>query len=385
MKIKLIGPKDPALTAALDSIAAHPEWEAELKLIPWAAYRDTLMETLSAEVAPHQAVFVPGHVWIPELAARGLIVPLNPLIADLPAAIWQDYGWEDVISSIQRESRYLDQLYMIPFFNDSHILFYREDLVQLEEAGELPEISPLDLLVLAEKAHQPPAVYGIALKAHPSEILFDWLPYLLAAGGQLADSNFKPAFFSEAGIRALALYCQLKACAPPQTHTFGNEEIAAVLKGGKAALVATWGGQASPIFLDENNPYRDLYRSAVYPHPCGGTWGIALPANQSRESQMKTMDMVLALNRPGVDRDVLLAAGSPIRHSSYTPGALDRYFWLRAQLKVYQRISLLPFDPRIGLFLEPLTEGLVRAFQGEQAPRDALQEAASRILQALEG
>lgn len=385
MKIHLIGPDDPALAAARKAISAHPEWGLDLQVAPWAEYRDLLMGSLQAETTPHQAVFVPGHVWIPELADAGLISNLEPLIAGMPELIWQEYAWQDIFPSIQRDSSYLGQRYMIPYFNDAHILFYREDLLDLDQAGPLPEVSPLDLPDLAAKAHNPPGVYGIALKAHPSEIFFDWLPYFYAAGGKIADRELQPAFFSEAGIHALEIYSSLREFAPPDTHTYGNEEIAQVIRAGKAALVTTWGGQAAPIFLDSANPFRERYRSAVYPDPCGGTWGFALPANQSREDQLKTLEILLNLNSVGMDQEVLIAAGSPIRISSYTDQAIEEYAWLRAQHEILQRIVFLPFDPRIGIYLGHLTEAVCEAFLGNKSPRNALKDAHARVIEALQG
>ena len=383
MVLKIIGPDDPALSAARNNIAKHPEWDLELTVYPWADYRNEMMKSLNADNTPNQAVFVPGHVWIPELADAGLITALNPLISDLPTSDWQDYHWENVIPSVRKESQYLDTQYMIPYFNDAHILFFREDLVELQNKGGLLEISPLDLVGLAEKAHQPPEVYGVALKAHPSEILFDWMPYLLAAGGQIADSDLRPTFRSESGVQALKAYLKLREFAPPETGSFGNEEIADIIKNGRAAFVTTWGGQAAPIFLDENNLFREKYHPAIFPYPCGGTWGITLPSNQSREIQLKTLQVLLLLNSPDADKDVLLAAGSPVREDSYSDAAYQEFTWLRTQREVYDRISFLPIDPRISVFLGPLTENLVSAFEGKLSPEEALDKAHDQIMEAL--
>jgi multiple sugar transport system substrate-binding protein len=309
---------------------------------------------------------------------------LDPLINDLPPGRWGEYQWSDIIPSIQKESRYQDLQYIIPYFNDGHILFYRKDLIDLGANQTPREISPLDLLNIAQKAHQPPDIYGIALKAHPSEILFDWLPYFFAAGGQLTDTDIQPTFAAEEGFYALRIYCQLRDFAPPKTHTFGNEEIAAVIKSGQAAVVTTWGGQAAPIFLDQSNAFRDKYLTAVFPHPCGATWGIALPANQPREIQLEALQKLLLLNSPEQDLDVLEAAGSPIRNSSYSEQAFQDYFWLRAQYEILNRFAFLPFDPRIGLYLGPLTEAILNAFLGQETPEESLKKADHQIREALE-
>jgi multiple sugar transport system substrate-binding protein len=383
MQINIIGPDDPALAAAFKNISIHPEWNAKLQVFPWAEYRDVLMDTLLAEQTPHQAVFVPGHVWIPELAEKGFLAELDPLISGLPEETWSRYQGDDIIQAVQDESRYLDQQYMIPYFNDGQILFYRKDLLNLGPTDTPQEISPLDLVSLAQKTHNPPDIYGIALKAHPSEILFDWLPHLFAAGGKIADDSLKPAFLSEAGIFALRNYCQLRNFAPQDTHTFGNEEIAEILKTGKAALVTTWGGQAAPILLDKNNLFREVYKTAVFPHPCGATWGVSIPANQPLDSQGKALEIILALLGPEQDLDVLVAAGSPVRRRSYFENTTNKYFWLKAQYAILGRFKFLPKDPRISVYFGPLTEAVMNAFLGDKTPEDSLSEAESVILESL--
>ena len=60
MTLKIIGPNDPALDVLEAALAQHPELNAELEIIPWSEYRDALVATLTAGVAPNQAVFVPG-------------------------------------------------------------------------------------------------------------------------------------------------------------------------------------------------------------------------------------------------------------------------------------------------------------------------------------
>jgi hypothetical protein len=85
-----------------------------------------------------------------------------------------------------------------------------------------------------------------------------------------------------------------------------------------------------------------------------------------------------------MDLDVLLAAGSPIREPSYTAEAYEKYAWLRAQREILNRLAFLPFDPRISLYLGPLTEALYSAFLGEKSAPKALEDAERVILSSLE-
>ena len=379
MEINIIGPNDPALEVARAMIEAHPEWGASITIHPWSEYHTVLMASLNAQISPNQAVFLPGHVWIPELADKGFISNLDLLMTRVPHETYLAYQPEDILDRVAEEGRYRNEQYMIPTFTDGHILFYRSDLFALDQNQAVPTVSPLDLEEMAARVHKPTEVFGMALKSHPSEIFFDWLPFLLESGGEVLDLTLQPAFSSEAGIRSLKSYCRLRKFCPAETHTFGNLEIANVLREGKTALVTTWGGQAAPIFLDEKNPYRDLYKAAVYPHPCGGTWGVALPANQPDDSKLRALQIAMMINGPAQDLEVILKAGSPVRKTSYSQEAFEKYFWLKAQFEMMKRITWLPRHPVVGMILGPITEAVYRAFTGEIEVEKALQDAAHTI------
>lgn len=393
MRLRIIGPDDPALQVLQAALAAHPEWQAELEILPWPAYTDRLMAALTAVEAPDQAVFIPGHVRLPELAAAGFLAPLDPLIAAAPSDLASAYRAEEILPSVAAEGRYRGETYMLPFFSDGHILVYRPDLVELGEgtADEVPVVDPRDLADLAQRAADRAAEAGLAgvlplaLKAHPSEILLDWLPFLWAEDGQILDGDGRPAFAGPAGVRALERYCALRRFCPDDTHLYGNGEIAAALRSGSVAMATTWGGQAAAIMLDPSSPARELYRTALFPTPWNATWGVAIPANQPREVQEAMLAVLLQAMGPEQDREVTRVAGSPVRRSSYAPAELARYSWLAAQEQMLARCRTLPVDPRMGGFLGDLYEAVYAAFTGERSPESALGRAEAAALQVLGG
>ncbi len=370
MSIIIIGPNDPALDALDAALARLPHLDARLHIIPWPEYRDALMAGLTAETSPWQAAFIPGHIWLPELADRGLLAALGPLAAETPAAVRAGYDAGDVIAAVANECRYGGQDFLLPLFTDGHILFYLEKRFDFGE-DEVPVIATRDIAHLARKTHHPPKHYGLALKADASEIFTDWLPYLWEAGGHIFDDAGRPDIANPVNIDALAYYCSLRDYCPPQTAVYGNAEIADVIRRGETALVATWGGQAAPLFLEND---ADLpYRAAVFPTPWNATWGVGIPANQPVSAQQRALAALMQAMGPETDRAVIRTAGSPVRTSSYSPEALARYPWLAAQRAMLDRAKPLPADPRLGLFLGDLYEYVHRAFVGEMSPAAALQ------------
>ena len=386
MTLKIIGPNDPALDVLQAALAERPDLDAELVIVAWPEYRAALMATLEADVAPNQAVFIPGHIWLPELAAAGYLAELDGLLTatstnsahtDLLSA----YNPDDIVPAIADECRYEGRQYQLPFFSDGHILFYRPDLIELDEGDGVPVVSTRALMELATAVHNPPHVYGLALKADASEIFTDFLPYLWEAGGRIFDENGRPDIDNAINIEALALYCSLRELCPPQTVVYGNGEIADVLRKGEAALVANWGGQTAPIMLDEE--WSGAYKTAVFPTPWNATWGIAIPQNQSEASQQNAIAALMQLLGPEQDKQITRMAGSPVRQSSYVPAELQKYPWLAAQLEMLNRAKPLPARPELGSFLGVLYEAVHQAFMGELSSMEALAGVQVKALEAV--
>lgn len=374
MTLKIIGPNDPALDVLEAALALRPELDTVLEIIPWAEYRDALMVTLQADVAPNQALFVPGHIWLPELADAGYLAEIEPLLAAAPADVLAAYEPDDIVPSIATESKYQGKQYQLPFFSDGHILFYRADLIQLDESKGIPVVSTKDLAEMAAAVHNPPKVYGLALKADASEIFTDWLPYLWEAGGWIFDEGGNPDVANETNITALEAYCDLRQYCPPETHAYGNGEIADTVRKGKAALVANWGGQTAPLQLNADGQNQAEYKSAAFPVPWNATWGIAIPGNQPESAQQEALTKLLQLLNKEQDKEITRVAGSPVRQSSYSDAELVKYPWLAAQREMLERAKPLPARPELGVFLGALYGAVHDAFTGKSTPAEALQK-----------
>lgn len=374
MPLKIIAPNDPALDVLEAALARHPELDTVLEIIPWSAYRDALMATLQADIAPNQALFAPGHIWLPELADAGYLAEIAPLLEAAPAEVLTAYDPDDIVPAIAAESKYQGKQYQLPFFSDGHILFYRADLIQLDESNGIPVVSTKDVAKMAAAVHNPPKVYGVALKADASEIFTDFLPYLWEADGWIFDEKGNPDVANETNIAALQAYCELRQFCPPETHTYGNGEIAESIRKGEAALVANWGGQTAPLQRNAEGQNQAEYKSAVFPIPWNATWGIAIPANQPKPIQKDTLSTLIQLLNKEQDKEITRVAGSPVRQSSYAAEELVKYPWLAAQREMLERAKPLPARPELGVFLGALYGAVHDAFTGKSTPAEALQK-----------
>jgi multiple sugar transport system substrate-binding protein len=370
MKFQIIGPDDPALAVLDKQLKNNPQWQTELKIIRWADYQSTMMTALQSPRSPYQAVCVPGHIWLPGLAAGNLLAAMDDLIPSVSRDSIDAYQSEDIVLSVAQECRFEDRQYILPLFTDGHIVFYRKDILSLP-----PIFDPLQLPQILSNLTLADGMFPLALKAHPSEILLDWLPYLWAHGGKVVDADGNPTFDSKEAVEALKFYISLKQFCAPDVHTYGNGEVALALKEGRTALAASWGGQAAFI-LDEGNLYRDLYDFSVFTTPWNATWGVSIPANLTREEQAGMLAVLYAAASPQQDRQVTRVAGSPVRTSSYTPEELAEFPWLQAQQEMLNRCQTLPATVDFNMYLGTLYAAVYEAFTGQLSPEDALKKAA---------
>lgn len=372
MRFHILGPNDPALEVLSQYLDHHPEYETNLTIVPWENYQGVLFDSLQADESPYQAVFVPGHVWLADLVEEGKLAPLP--IEKISTEIRQLYQPEDVLPKIREECEYRQEPYLIPFFTDGHLLFYRKDLISLaDDPDSLPTLSPSQFEEIIKSIHNPPSVFGLALKAAPSEIFLDWLPFLWAFGGDLFDGQNKPILYSEESILALETYCSLRQYCPPNVHLYGNFEIATAIRTQTVALAPTWGGQAAPIFADRLSKHS--YSAALYPIPWNATWGIGLPNNQSLSVRIRMSERLYTINQPEMDQRILEVAGSPVRASTYSTTNLSQFFWLKAQREMLKRCRTLPAIPQLGKILGVLYPAIYAAFCGEKSPQKALADA----------
>ena len=364
----IIAPDDPALEALQEAIKYNNSLHVNLEIVPWKDYQNTLMSALESEISSKQAVFIPGHIWLPSLANKGYISDLNLLFNLADESLKDNYKIEDLIPIIKSESTFKGSLYQLPFFSDGHIIYYKDEIFDSKES--VPEFSVKQIYQIAKDNNNPPKSFGISLKADKSEIFTDFLPYLWEFDGVIFDKNLNPLLNHPNNIEALEFYCSLREFAPLKTENYGNEEIANSLIKSESAVITTWGGQSAPLFLRHNIKYK----AATFKKPWNATWGAAIPQNQPEQTKIETLNTLLELFSKNTDRLVTKIAGSPVRQSSYTKEEFEKYPWLQAQYEMLKRAKPLPGEPKLGEFLGLLYEYVHKAFIKELSPKEALDE-----------
>lgn len=385
--VRVLGVGDPAVYAYTDEdLDILGEWrrsgggEVSFDIVPWDRYLSTLSVQFEAGEPAYDIIMLPGHLWLPEFVEAGRLAPLGPHVAQIPSA-----DWDDLKPFVRDELRYRDEYYLMPSFTDGHVVFYRSDLVVGVGPGDGgaaagtggPATGLTTPTELGEMARRNDAAghRGIALKADPSEIFLDWLPYLWGFGGDLLSADGEPVFASSAGVESLKFYRALREVAPADTDRYGNEQIAEALRGGSVAMATSWGGQAGFIYAADSG-FRTDVTVATFEKPWNVVWSFGVLA--ASPDVPAAFEFLHYLSGPEVDAKVGRYAGSPVRSSTYAAGR-EAVPWYPVQEEMLDRALRLPRHPRMNAILPAVTEKLVACFSGELSARDALDQAAAAV------
>ncbi|MBE3592424.1 MAG: extracellular solute-binding protein [Thermoanaerobacter sp.] len=377
-KLNILAVGDPAVYVYI-----HPSYqivarymekekiEVNFDIVPWETYYDFLQETFEGK-RNYDIVMVAGHLWLYDFVRKNLLAPV-----EYPQE--GNYDFDDILASVRREMRIDDKTFLYPSFCDGHMILYRKSIVKKVLGKFLDEIITTDQLISYVKAvHGEKGMYGIALKAHPSEIFLDILPYFRNEGVEIFDeTTCLPKFNETKGIIAVEKYLSLRQYAPGDTGNFGNEEVRLAFQKRKAIFIVTWGGQLGQIINDECDDIDDIGFS-TFNTSWNVVWSFGINAKTLQKEDANKF--LVYLTTKEIDRIVGSYAGSPVRYSTYRIDK-NKYPWYELHLNMVENISKpLPQVPNLSTKLGYLYKELTNAFRNLKTPAEALNDAEKSIL-----
>ncbi|MDK2840307.1 MAG: multiple sugar transport system substrate-binding protein [Thermosipho sp. (in: thermotogales)] len=331
-------------------------------IVKWVDYYSTLMN--SFREYKYDIVMIAGHLWMSDFVEKGNLLELS---GDFELG----YDYEDIIPSIRQEIEYNGKKYLLPSFCDGHILLYRKSKIKENIADE---ISIDELIELVENnADKQKSTF--VLKAHPSEIFLDFLPYLRNEGIDAFDHEGKPLFDNQKGYVALEKYINMKQYCPKNVAEFGNEEVLNAIQKDKCKLGVSWSGQLGKIMNDQCiNPEEIGFASLET--SWNTTWSFGI--NHLCQDQLLAERFLQFITTKDVDKVVGAYCGNPTRKSSFEHGK-EKYRWYPVVQNMLERSKPLPHLPFTGQLIDITTKEIVKAFEHKISPQQALRNAASII------
>jgi multiple sugar transport system substrate-binding protein len=211
---------------------------------------------------------------------------IEPLLKYYP----KEYDYADFDQGRQKVATVDNTVWFAPLTGGGDLLVYRKDL--LAKAGVKPPTNLDELMVAVKKLHDPAnGVYGIALRGQRGSgaNVWRWMPLFRGFGGQWFEGN-KPAFNSEAAVKATDTYLELFKYSAPGTKTGSWDESTGAFLAGKVALLI----ESTPLAGNALDPKLSTVVGKVgYTRPpaplTGGGYahGLAIGTKANKSEQAK--------------------------------------------------------------------------------------------------
>ncbi|SDJ53647.1 ABC transporter substrate-binding protein [Billgrantia gudaonensis] len=268
----------------------HPDIELD-----WVVLEENVLrQRLTTDVATGGGQFdvmTIGTYEVPIWAERGWLTPLD----DLPA----DYAVDDLLQSVRDGLSHDDTLHALPFYGESSMMYYRQDL--FDEAGiEMPEQpSWEEVRDWAGQLHDPDnEVAGICLRGKPGwgENMAFVSTLVNTFGGRWFDEAWNPELESPAWQEAIGFYVELLGdYGPPGASSNGFNENLALFSRGNCAMWVDATSAAGKLYDPDESDVAD--RLGFAPAPVAETpkgshwlwsWALAIPASSEKQEAAET-------------------------------------------------------------------------------------------------
>ncbi|MGB4657595.1 MAG: extracellular solute-binding protein [Mobilitalea sp.] len=364
--IKVLAVADPAVAVYVDkrlNLLEQFSEEVQFDVVPWAEYYETMLKVFDGR-ADYDVIMIAGHLWMSDFVNKGYLEPI-------------EFEEEDILPVIAQEMKYKNKNYLSPSFCDGHMIVYRKSILE-KKIGKIFNnvISAEEYFRTAAKIGCNKEMTAVAMKAHPSEIFTDAIPFLRMGGQEVYDPNTLEAICDNPGvINGLERYCELRKYAALDTDTFGNEQIAQVIQMKKSAMAVTWSGQIGAIYNEKCLEQNDL-GFATFDTAWNVTWSFAISANSKNKE--KANELLRFLRSPRIDKIAGACSGAPVRKQSYNEG-MEQYPWYACQLQMIEKAKPIPNIKSAGSKNSILYDEITMAFAGKKSSAKAMKDAQQRI------
>jgi multiple sugar transport system substrate-binding protein len=311
-------PNQPLLWEELYRLfeAEHPHIHIVREVGPHSstAFHDLLTQKLKSR-SQDVDVFFMDVIWPPEFASAAWTMPLNELFPRSEQ--------EKFLSGSILANSYKGNIYGVPLFIDTGILYYRKDL--LEKYGYSPpetwqEMVEQSKIIVSGEKQKNSQIYGFSGQFKQYEgLVCDMMEYILSNGGRILDPETgRSAIAEKPAIDAVRFVRDaiIGSVAPKGVLTYQEPESIALFIQGKAVFHRNW-----PYAWEiSNNPERSTIVGKVgimkLPHfPRGKSYatlgGWQLGVSSYSRNKKEAWAFVQFLTSERIQKYLALKAGLP--------------------------------------------------------------------------
>lgn len=321
----------------------HPGIRIDVQQIPWTAAHEKLLTAYAGRALPDLCQL--GNTWLPEMVALGALEPLDDQIARTPGISPDDY-----FPGIWQTNVIDGTAYGVPWYVDTRVLFYRQDL--LRRAGY--EQVPRTWDGWVEAMHGIKRIVGednYAVLLPVNEFEQPLIFALQQPGSYLREGDRYGNFRGEDFRRAFTFYVSLfeQGLAPEVANTqIGNvwQEFAR----GYFTFYITGPWQIGEFRRRLPDSLKDAWMTAPMPGPdslgVSVAGGASLTIFSTSERKPEAWAFIEYLSRPDVQaRFYELTGDLPPRQSTWERPVLKDNTYARAFRSQLQRVEPTPKIP----------------------------------------
>jgi len=243
----------------------NPEIDVTIQAIPWGQAHEKLITAVAGGMGPDLSQF--GTTWIPEFVTLDTLEPLNEFIENSSLISKDNYftgSWQTGLIG--------DNIYGIPWYVDTRVLFYRKDL--LKEVGyDHPPRTWDELKAVCQKltvkgADGKPIRYGITLPVIDAKTL---IMFMWSNGGDIFNAENEVIINSPENREALDFYT-----------SFFKEDLSPKVAKGGVEMYNNFKTGFTPMFIGGPWMLKDL---ETHVPEIKGKWDVAvLPRKKTATS-----------------------------------------------------------------------------------------------------
>lgn len=339
----------------------HPGIRVDVQQLPWTSAHEKLLTAYAGRSTPDLGQL--GNTWVPEMVALDALEPLDPWVRRSQTVRPDDY-----FSGIWATNVLDGQLYGVPWYVDTRLLFYRRDLLQRAGYPSVPTTwAGWRDALRAVKREGGPDRYGAILPLNefePPLILGLQQPDSLLRDGNRY-GNFQSPGFRRAFDFYLSLFREGLAPAVDQTQV---ANVYQEMARGTFAFYITGPWNLGEFASRLPDSLQSAWATAPMPGPTGpglsSAGGSSLVVFERSRHKPEAWALVEYLSRPDVQaRFYDLTGDLPARESAWAHPALagnPRAAAFREQLGRVEPAPPVPEQERIAQRLREVAEAAVR-------------------------
>jgi multiple sugar transport system substrate-binding protein len=363
---------------------AHPDIHVRVQQLPLTAAHQKLLTAFAGDASPDIAQI--GNTWMAEMVALHALEPLQARVDHSTVVQPQDY-----FASIWATNVIGNQLYGVPWYVDTRLLFYRKDLLRKAGFDQPPRDWAQWRRMLAALSDPQRKTYGILLPTNEYEQL---MSLALQQPDTLLRDHGRYGNFQSAGFkRALSFYVdtfRLKQAPAISNVEAGNPWT----EFGNGVYAFYFSGPWNIGEFRQRLPAaeQDQWGTAVLPGPdgpsdsgVGAAGGSSLVIFRSSPHKQAAWTLIEYLSQPDVQRRFYELLGDmPPRRSSWQQGSLRDDAQARAFREQLEHVRPSPRVPEWERIANEMQLVAAQAIAGDLSIDQATAELNRRVDRILE-